>query len=44
VKQLPLVNIPISVAANGAATKSLGKRALSYYKNIALVEPHEDSA
>jgi hypothetical protein len=38
IKQLPLVNIPISVAVNGAATKSLGKRALSYYKDLSLAE------
>lgn len=44
VKQLPLVNIPISVVVNGAATKSLGKRALSYYKDLSLVEPSEASA
>jgi hypothetical protein len=43
VKQLPLVNIPISVVVNGAATKSLGKRALSYYKDLSLVEPNQDS-
>jgi hypothetical protein len=44
VKQLPLVNIPISVVVNGAATKSLGKRALSYYHDLSLVERGRDSA
>lgn len=39
VKQLPLVNIPISVITNGAATKALGNRALSYYNDLALAEP-----
>lgn len=44
VKQLPLVNIPISVVVNGAATKSLGKRALSYYQDLSLVERGGDPA
>lgn len=36
VKQLPLVNIPISVVVNGAATKSLGKQAVAYYRDLSL--------
>jgi hypothetical protein len=43
VKRLPLVNIPISVVVNGAATKSLGKRALFYYKDLSLAEPTESA-
>jgi hypothetical protein len=38
VKNLPLVNIPISFAVNGATTKSLGHRALSYYQDLSLIQ------
>lgn len=39
IKQLPLINIPISVFTNGAVTKSLGNRALAYYSDLALTHP-----
>ncbi len=34
VKQLPLVNIPVSMVINGSATAALGRKALKYYDNL----------
>lgn len=34
-KQLPMVNIPISMVVNGGATAALGKRAITYYGTLA---------
>lgn len=34
VKQLPLINIPVSMVVNGSATAMLGKKALKYYNNL----------
>lgn len=34
VKQLPLVNIPVSMVINGSATAILGRKALKYYGNL----------
>jgi hypothetical protein len=38
VKNIPLVNIPVSFAVNGATTKALGNRALSYYQDLSLIQ------